>query len=85
MNFVTLLQATQNRDGIFNAGLAHEDLLKAPFQRRVLFNIFLVFVEGGSADATQLAASQRRLQHVRGVNCTFGSTRADERMQLVNE
>ena len=44
-------------------------------------------VLGGSrrADAANLAARQRRLEDVRGVERTFGGPGADERVQLVDE
>ena len=44
-----------------------------------------VFVERGGADAAQFAARQGGLQHVGGVDGAFGSARADEGVQLVDE
>ena len=85
MNFVSFLQAAQDRNRVFNGGLANINLLKASLERRVLFNVFLVLVERGRADATQFATRQRRLQHVRRIDRAFSSTGADQRMQLVNE
>ena len=85
VNFVALLQAAQNGDGIFHRRLAHLDGLETPLERRVLLHILLVFVERGGADATQLAARQGRLEHVGSVNRTFGSSRAHQGVQFVDE
>src|SRR5690606_16026038 len=64
---VALLEAAQDRDGVLHARLADVHLLEAPLQRRVLLDVLAVLVERGRADAVQLAARQRRLEHVAGV------------------
>ncbi len=85
VNFVALLQAAQDRDRVLDRRLADEDFLEAPLQRRVLLEVLAIFVERGRADAMQLAARQRRLEHVAGVHRAFGFARADHRVQLVDE
>ena len=65
--------------------LAHEHRLEAPGQRRVLLDMLAVLVERGGADAMQLAARQRRLQHVGGVHRAFRLAGADQGVQLVDE
>jgi hypothetical protein len=45
----------------------------------------MLIVERGRADAAQLAARQRRLEHVGRVHGAFGRARADQRVQLVDE
>ena len=85
MDFVAFLQAAQDRDGVFHRRLADVDRLKAPFQRRIFFDSFAVFVQRGRADAAQLAARQRRLEHVRRVHRAFGGAGADQRVQFVDE
>ena len=85
VQFVSFLQAAQNRDRVFHRGLGDQDWLKAPFKRGVLLDIFAIFVERGGADCAQLAASQRRLQHVRRVHRAFGRARAHQRVQFVDE
>ena len=85
MHFVALFQSAQNRDGVFDIGLADEDNLEAPFERGIFLDVFAVFVEGGGADGAQLSAGQRRLQHVGGVNRALGGARADQGVQLVDE
>ena len=85
MDFVALLQAAQDRDRVFDRRLADEHRLEAPLERRVLFDVLAVLVERGRAHDVQLAARQRRLQHVGGVHRAFRLAGADEGMQLVDE
>ena len=85
MDLVFLLDAAQDRDRVLDRGLADEDRLEAPRQRRVLLDVLAVFVERGGADAMQLAARQRRLQHVGGVHRPFRLARAHQRVQFVDE
>ncbi len=85
VDFVALLQAAQDRDRVLDRRLADEHFLEAPLQRRVLLEVLAIFVERGRADAMQLAARERRLEHVAGVHRAFGLARADHRVQLVDE
>ena len=80
MNFVPLLQTTQDRNGVFHARLADINLLEAAFERCVFLNIFLVFIQRRRANATQVTARQCRLQHVRSVDCAFSRAGADQRV-----
>ena len=82
---VALLQAAQDRDGVLDAGLAHVDLLEAAFQRGVLLDVLAVLVQGGGADAVQLAARQRRLEHVARIHRAVGLAGPDHGVQLVDE
>ena len=59
--------------------------LEATLERAVLLDVLAVLVERRRADALQLSARQRRLQHVGRVDRAFGRARADERVQLVDE
>ena len=65
--------------------LVDQHLLEAPLERRVLLDVLAVFVERGGADAMQLAARERGLQHVAGVDRAFGLAGADHRVDLVDE
>ena len=85
VNFVALLQAAQDRDRVFDRRLVHQHFLEATLQRGVLLDVLAIFVERGRADAMQLAARQRRLEHVAGVHRAFGLAGADHRVQLVDE
>ena len=50
-----------------------------------LLDVLAVLVERRRADALELAARQRRLEDVGGVDRAFGRAGADERVQLVDE
>ncbi len=85
VQFVTILQAAQNGNGVFHGRLIHHDGLEAAFQRGILLDVLSVFVERGSADAVQLAARQHGLQQIAGVHGAFGLARADYGVQFVDE
>ena len=59
--------------------------LETALQSGIFLDVFAIFVERGGADRTQFAASQRRLQHVRGVDGAFGGPGSDQGVQLVDE
>ena len=44
MDFVTLFQTAEDRDRVFNRRLADVYLLETTFERRVFFDVFLLFV-----------------------------------------
>src|SRR6185312_16132109 len=64
MDFVAFAETAQDRDGVLDRGLVYQDGLKTALKSGVLFNIFSIFVEGGSADAVQLAAGQHGFEQV---------------------
>ena len=63
MVLVSLLQTSQYGDGAQLVRLVHHHRLEPSLQRLVLLKVFLVFVQRRGAYGTQLATSQRRLQH----------------------
>ena len=85
VHFVAFFEAAKNCDGVFDGRLADIDLLEPSFQRRVFLDAFTVFVQSRRADAAQLAASQRRLEHVRCIHGAFGGSGADQSVQLVDK
>ena len=85
MHLITLLQAAQDRDGVLDRGLVDQHVLEAPLQGRVLLDVLAILIERGGADAMQLAARQRGLEHVAGVHRAFGLAGADHGVQLVDE
>ena len=86
VDLVLLLQATQDGDGVLHAGLADEHGLEAALQRSVLLDVLAVLVERRGADGVQLAARQRRLEHVARVDgAVAAAARTDDGMQLVDE
>src|SRR4051794_14694061 len=82
---VALADAEQDLDGLLERRLLDHDGLETALQRRVLLDVLAVLVERRGADALKLAAGQRWLQDVRGVDRTFRGTCADERVELVDE
>src|SRR6185437_5733041 len=85
VDLVLLLDTAQDRDRVLDRRLADEYRLKAPRQRRVLLDVLAILVERGRADAMQLAARQRRLQHVGRVHRAFCLAGAHQRVELVDE
>ena len=85
VDLVALLEAAQDRDRVLDGRLAHVHLLEPALERGVLLDVLSVLVERRRADHAQLAARQHRLDHVAGVDRTLGTTRADDRVQLVDE
>ena len=85
MHLVALLEPPQDRDGVRHRGFIHPDLLEAPLQRRILLHALAVFIQRGRADAVQLPAGQRRLQHIAGVDGALRLARADHVVQFVDE
>ncbi len=85
VRFVAVAQALENLDGLFDRRLADHHRLEAALEGGVLFDVLAEFVERRRADALQFAARERRLDDVRGVDRAFGRSRADQRVQLIDE
>src|SRR4029077_2906021 len=83
--FVLFFQAAQDCDGVFDGRFGNVDNLEAALESSVFLDVLAVFVGRSGADGAQFAASQRRLQHVRGVNRAFGGSRANEGVQFIDE
>ena len=75
MHLIALLQAAQDRDRVLDAGLIDQHGLEATLERRVLLDVLAVLIERRGAHAMQLAARQRRLEHVAGIHRAFGAAR----------
>ena len=85
MHFIAFLQAAKNRNGVFHSRFRDQHGLEAAFERGILFDMFFVLVERGSANGAQFAAGQRRLEHVGSIHCSFGRTGANQGMQLIDK
>ncbi len=85
MHLVSFLEPAQDADGVLGRRLADQHRLEAAFESRVLLDAGAVLVQGGGADHAQLTAGKHGLEHVAGVHGAFGGTRADDRVQLVDE
>ena len=84
-DLVLFLEATQNRDGVLDGGLAHQNGLETTSERRVLLDVLAVLVERGCADRVQVATGERRLEDVAGVHGALGGTRAHNGVELIDE
>ena len=78
-------QAAQDLQALLGRWFCDTHGLKAPLERRVLFNILAVLLKRRRADDLQLAAPERGLEDVRRVDRALGRARADDRVQLVDE
>ena len=78
-------QTAQDQQALLRRGLCNAHGLKAPLERRVLFDILAVLLERRRADDLQLVAPKRGLENVRRVDRALGRARADDRVQLVDE
>ena len=85
VDLVPLLQAAEDGDRVLDRRLADEDRLEPALEGGVLLDVLAVLVEGGGADAAELAAGQGRLEQVGGVHRPLGLARADDQVQLVDE
>ena len=80
------LQAFQDLDRLVLGGLGDVDLLEAADQGAVLLEVVAELLVGGRADAAQVAAGERRLEDVRGVErAAAGGAGADHGVDLVDE
>ena len=82
---VALLDAEQNADGVVFVRRRNLHGLEAALERTVLLDGLAVLGRRRRADALDFAARQRRLQDIGGVERAFGRSRADQRVQLVDE
>ena len=82
---VALADAHQDLDGLLERRLLDHDRLEAALEGGVALDVLAVLVERGGADALQLAAGERRLEDVGGVDRALGRAGADERVELVDE
>ena len=82
---VAVGEPAQDRDRRLLIGLGDEQALEAALERRVLLDVAAILGQGGRADAAQLAARQRRLEHVGRIERPAGRAGAHEDVELVDE
>ena len=51
VHFVAFLEPTQNGNGILHTGLLDHHRLEAPFQGRILLDVFAILIKGGRSNA----------------------------------
>ena len=80
------LDAHQDLDRIRHGRFGHVNLLEAPHQGAVFFEILAIFLVSGRADAAQNTRRQSRLEQVGGIHgAARGGARADHGVDFVNE
>ena len=84
MLFIALLEAPQDLDGVRHRWLTHHHRLEAPFQGRIPLDVLAVFIQGGGADALQLAPGQGRLENIGSVDRPLSCTSTDQGVHLVD-
>ena len=85
VQFIAVLEPAQNADRILDRRLADEHWLKTALQRRVLLDIFLIFIERRRANAMQFAARQSRLEQVRRIHRAIALASPNQRVHLVDK
>ena len=85
MRLVFVAQALEDEDRVLDGRLVYLDLLETALEGGVLLDVFAEFVERGCADALQLGTAKGGLDDVGSVHRAFRRTRADDRVQLVDE
>ena len=85
MHLILFLETAQNRDGVRDAGLAHQHRLEAPLQGRVLLDVLPVFIERRRTDDVELAPGQRRFHQVARIHRALGRAGPDQGVKLVDE
>src|SRR5690606_16368346 len=85
MLLVAAAQTLEDLDGLLGGGRIDGDALEAAGQGGVLLDVLAVLIEGGGADALDLAAGQRGLEHVGRVDRALRAAGAHERVQLIDE
>ena len=75
----------QDVDRLLDGRLLDHDRLESALERRIALDVLAVLVERGGADALELAAGERGLQDVGGVDGALGRAGPDERVQLIDE
>ncbi len=85
MSFVSVLESSENRDGVVDAGFFDQHRLEAAFQCGVAFDVLSVLVERGGSDTVQFTACQHGFEQVGGIERSFGGSGADDGVQFVDE
>src|SRR5690606_12610652 len=87
VHLVTLLESTQDADGVLDRRFADEHLLETTFQRGVGLDVLAVLLERRGTDHAQFTAGEHRLDHVARVHAAAltGRAGADDGVQLVDE
>ena len=83
--FVTLLETTQDADGIHLVRLLYQHGLEPPFERLVFLEVFLVLTKGCGTDGTKFATRQGRLEDVGSIHRALAASGTHQRVDFVDE
>ncbi len=85
VDLVAVLDAAQDRDGVGDRRLVHQDHLKAALQRLVLLEVLPVLVQRRGSNRAEFASGESRLEDIGRVHRAVAAACADERVDLVDE
>ena len=85
VRLVLVTEPLEDQDGVLHGGSLDLHRLEAALEGRVLLDVLAVFVERGGPDALEFTAAERGLDDVGGVHGPLGGTRADDRVEFVDE
>ncbi len=85
VGFVFLLESAEDGNRTFGIRFLHRDLLEAPLQGLIFFEVFLVLVQGSGADRPQFPPGQGGLEDVCGVHGPLSSTCPHQGMDLIDK
>ena len=85
MNFVALLESTQNRYGVLHTGFTHHHRLESALESGILLDVFPILIQGRRPDGAQLPSCKLRFQKIRGVHRSLSRPSSDDGVQLINE
>ena len=85
VGLVLLLDPAQDRQAFLGSRFVDVDRLEPAGEGGVFLDVLAVLVERRRADTVQLTPGQRGLEHVGGVHGAVGLSRADQRVQLIDE
>ena len=83
--FVAVAEAFQDFQGILRRRFANLYRLETAFQSCILFNVFLVFLQGGGTDAAQFPSCQGRFHNVGCIHGAFAGTGTYQGVQFIYE
>ena len=85
MGLVSIAQTFKDFNGVGDGGLFNLDRLEPTLECSVLFEVLAVLVECGGTNCLQFTTSKHRLENACCIDCAFGSTSTNERVNLVDE
>ena len=85
VGLVAGFQRVEDVQGLFRRGFLHVHRLEPAGQCRVALDVLAILIQRRRADGLQLPASQRRLEHIAGVQPALSGTGSHQRVHLVQE